>query len=80
MKNTQDLDCSALQSIRHDKRRSWDHEFSRPWNTARSAYLWIRRQQNFNIVYDVEGDTASRGGIILLDVGAQCREVFDRFR
>jgi hypothetical protein len=77
VENTQDLDRDALQSVRHDERRPWNHELPRSRNATRPPHFWALGQQRLDIVNDVERNTLCGCRIILLDVGAQRSEVVD---
>lgn len=80
MVDAQDLDITFVDSIGNDVRRSRDHQFTRPGNSAWAADVWMFRQQHFNAVDDPQDHAIGGNWLVLGDEGFRSNKVFEGLR
>jgi hypothetical protein len=73
------FDCRPANSIGDDVGRFRDYQFARSGDAARCPELGVLREEMFDTIEDVEGDTLCGVRVMFADMRAQRNEVVDRF-
>jgi hypothetical protein len=78
--DAQDLERVVNQTVRNEERRPRNHEFACSRDPTGSTYFRVIGEQCFYILDDSKYHALRGCRIVLLDVGAQRREIVDRLR